>query len=155
MKIALISYWSCPCLPVGQGKNGGMSIYIRNIAQSLSKRGHTVDIFTPVHDGNDTINTLGKNINVIHISIPSYHHQVRLTAEKYVRRFSRNLISSLTERKDDYNLFYCHYYFSGLVGIELKKEFNKPIFVTFHSLSKLKEVKGSDSHQRFLLEKKV
>ena len=53
LRIAMLSVHSCPVGNLGAKDTGGMSVYIRELARELCARGHTVDVFTRVHDPTD------------------------------------------------------------------------------------------------------
>lgn len=126
-KIAFLSLWSCPLTPVGTGKSGGMSIYIRNLAKELALLDCKIDIFTKFHSQKHEVEDLGQNIGIIHSD----------------------------QIKNSYDFFYSHYYISGKIGLKVKEKFNRPLFHTFHSLFKLKEKWEKESIKRFLAEVKV
>ena len=49
LKIAMLSVHSCPLGNLGGRDTGGMNVYIRELSQELSKKGHMVDIYTRSH----------------------------------------------------------------------------------------------------------
>ena len=53
MRIALLCYHSCPLARLGEREAGGMSVYVRNLAQALARQGVQVDIFTRRHNVED------------------------------------------------------------------------------------------------------
>lgn len=148
MKIAFISYWTCPLQKTGVLAAGGMNIYVLYLANSLGKLGINVDIFTPSHDDRDeNIVTLHENIRIIHIKVNKINT---------VEEFSDQILIFIKKYNIKYNLIHAHYYYSGLVGIILKKILSVPLFVTFHSLGKTKELySGIKNSFRVNAEKKV
>ncbi len=67
-RIAMLSVHSCPVGRLGSLDTGGMSVYIRELARELGKRGHLVDVYTRAHDPeHEPIMELGKNTRLIHI----------------------------------------------------------------------------------------
>ena len=46
LRIALLSVHSSPLGRLGSADTGGMSVYLRELASELGRRGHRVDIFT-------------------------------------------------------------------------------------------------------------
>src|SRR4030042_95121 len=68
LKIAMLSVHSCPVGKLGSKDTGGMSVYIRELARELGRRGHAVDIYTRAHDpAEPQIIQLGDNARVIHL----------------------------------------------------------------------------------------
>ncbi len=139
--IAFISTWSCPLSTVGFGKNGGMSIFIRNLIKKLSQKEIEVDVFTCSHQNTHEVSLIDKNIHLIHL--------------RNSLQTSTEIADYINKKNKKYDFFYSHYYLSGCVGIELKKKFGIPLYHTFHSLSKIKEGFEGRDPQRFTSEKKV
>ena len=48
--VAVVSVHACPFSEVGRAENGGMSVYIREVAHSMSRRGIETHIFTRKDD---------------------------------------------------------------------------------------------------------
>jgi hypothetical protein len=68
MRIAMLSVHSCPVGNLGTKDTGGMSVYVRELAQELGKLGVMVDVYTRVHDPrDDQIYSLGQNARLIHL----------------------------------------------------------------------------------------
>ena len=53
-RVALISFHACPLASPGEGKSGGMNVYVSQLSRSLNKLGIEVDIFTRNHQGSHT-----------------------------------------------------------------------------------------------------
>ena len=61
LKIAMLTAHSCPVGDLGAKDTGGMSVYIRELARELGKQGHSMDVYTRVHDPADPrIEDLGR-----------------------------------------------------------------------------------------------
>ena len=68
LKIAMLSIHSCPLGKVGGENTGGMSVYIRELARELGRRGHLVDVYTRIHEPiHDQVVELGENARLIHL----------------------------------------------------------------------------------------
>ena len=50
LRLALISFHSCPVARLGEKDAGGMNVYVQEIARELGKRGNHVDVFTRSHN---------------------------------------------------------------------------------------------------------
>ena len=67
-KIAFISFHACPLAAPGEGKSGGMNVYVRQLALALGEQGLEVDIFTRDHaDTTNQVQILGPNVRVVHL----------------------------------------------------------------------------------------
>ncbi|MBI5452658.1 glycosyltransferase [Candidatus Gottesmanbacteria bacterium] len=132
LKIAFISYWSCPLTKVGVLASGGMNIYVLSLANYLGKLGHKVDIYTRVHKENDEkILQTNKNVRIIHLAAANI---------KDTDFFSYKVQLFIKKSKLKYDILHTHYFYSGLIGLELRKRLAIPLLSTFHSLGKTKEL---------------
>ena len=134
MKIAMISYWSCPLMTLGIGTAGGMNVYVLNLAQALGELGHSVDIYTAIHDEDDSIESpLHPNVAVIHLD--------RHTTDPYedIDYFVEQIEAEALRREAPYDVLHAHYYYSGLAGLLLRERMQVPLVVTFHTLGTMKQ----------------
>ncbi len=70
LRIAMLSVHSCPVGMLGTRDTGGMSVYIRELARELGEQGHSIDIYTRVHDPDDSqIIGPGHNARLIHLPV--------------------------------------------------------------------------------------
>ena len=68
IKIAMLSVHSCPVGDLGTRDTGGMSVYIRELAREMGKQGHSVDVYTRVHDPVDPrTEELSEGVRLIHL----------------------------------------------------------------------------------------
>lgn len=122
MKIAVISYHTCPLSDEEDPEFGGLNTYVLELSKALAKLGITIDIFTRYVDPKSpTVVNVCENLRVIHLK-PDF------------------LKSFYAFAKLDYDLISAHYYLSGLVGLEIKNKFKIPLIVTFHTLALLKNL---------------
>ncbi len=64
----MFSIHSCPLGKVGGENTGGMSVYIREFARELGRRGHLVDVYTRIHEPiHDQVIELGQNARLVHL----------------------------------------------------------------------------------------
>ena len=124
MKIAFISYWSCPLTRLGVLASGGMNVYVMNLANYLGLSGHQVDIYTRNHGQVDTKNTFThKNVKVVHLS--SGAGKVR--DEKSLSDFSNDLIDYINNKQKKYDIIHTHYYLSGVIGKSVGFKLKLPV----------------------------
>lgn len=138
LRIAVISVHGCPHLPLGRRDTGGMNVYVRELSRELGRRGHQVDVFTRWHEGVvSPVETLGPGARVIHLPAgpadldkESIHH--------YLPEFLAHLKRFCREQGLSYDLIHSHYWLSGLVGMELEREWGRPHLAMFHTLGEVK-----------------
>lgn len=137
-RAAFITVHACPLAAPGQGKSGGMNVYVRQLAAALGEMGTQVDIFTREHAGvANRIETIGPNVRVIHIRAgePEAH-----VGELYphLPEFLDNLNAFKDEEGLEYDVVHSHYWLSSWVGRELSQAIGAPHVVTFHTLGLIK-----------------
>ena len=137
-RVAFIVYHACPLAAPGQGKSGGMNVYVRELARALGNLGTRVDIFTRIHPGTrSTVEEVSPMVRVVHLpggepeaSIETLFHHLPQFLEA-VKVFQR-------ENQVDYDLVHSHYWLSGWVAQAFTREQNLPHVVTFHTLGLIK-----------------
>ncbi|MCH8800053.1 MAG: glycosyltransferase [Chloroflexi bacterium] len=137
-RAAFITLHACPLAAPGQGKSGGMNVYVRQLAAALGDLGMQIDIFTREHaDVANRIETIGPNVRVIHIKAgePEAH-----LGELYAHlpEFLNQLNAFREEEGLKYDVVHSHYWLSSWIGRELSLEMGVPHVVTFHTLGLIK-----------------
>jgi D-inositol-3-phosphate glycosyltransferase len=143
LKIAMLSAHSCPVGNIGTKDTGGMSIYIRELARELNKRGHVVDIYTRVHDPRDPMFvSLGENARVIHIKAGEEKAIPKMAVYSYLPQFACNLENFRKQNNLQYDLVFSHYWLSAWVGEYLQQWWHVPHITMFHTLGDAKNAVG-------------
>ena len=138
-RTALVCFHACPLAAPGQGKAGGMNVYVRQLAAALGKHGIEVDVFTRQHQGaENSIEQIAANARVIHLSgggpdVPMdrlFDSLPLFLAEVEVFQRRNQL---------EYQVVHSHYWLSGWVGRQLARSLGIPQVLTFHTLSLIKQ----------------
>jgi D-inositol-3-phosphate glycosyltransferase len=155
----MIAAHSCPVGELGAKDTGGMSVYIRELARELSRQGHTVDVYTRVHDPDDPImEGLGEGARLIHVRAGQEARINKLEVYGYLPEFTRNLENFRESNGQKYDLIFSHYWLSGLVGQDLQRKWRVPHAIMFHTLGAVKNAIGigeSDPALRIAAEKEL
>jgi len=139
IRIAMLSVHSCPAGELGTKDTGGMSVYIRELARELGKRGHWIDVYTRFHDPkDDQIVHLGENARLIHIKAGDPGEMHKLTIYPYLTEFTFALENFRKRHGLSYDLVHSHYWLSGRVGRWLQCLWDIPHIVMFHTLGEVK-----------------
>ncbi len=137
-RVAFIAYHACPLAAPGQGKSGGMNVYVRQLAAAMGSQGVAVDIFTRCHSGNEAeAEDFAPGVRVVHlpggdagVSMDDLFSQLPgFLAE--VQRYQR-------ENGITYQVVHSHYWLSGWVGSTLARQNDIPHVITFHTLGLIK-----------------
>jgi D-inositol-3-phosphate glycosyltransferase len=140
MRIAMLSFHTCPLATLGGKDTGGMNVYVRDITRELGRRGIHVDVFTRSQDEHQphVKEDLGHGNRVIHVPagpevpLPKdilYEHVPEFVGG--VREFAR--ANGLT-----YDLIHSHYWLSGAAARSLQAVWGTPFVHMFHTLGLMK-----------------
>jgi D-inositol-3-phosphate glycosyltransferase len=159
MKICAISYHSCPYTLLGGEDTGGMSVYLKEIASTLSAfPGTKVDIFTRARDAQVCgIKNVSSSVRVIYLKAGPLRTVGRNEVQNHLPEFINNLKEFILSERDDYDLIYSHYWLSGIAGDEIKRMFEIPLVHTYHTLAFLKDkvLKEKEFQHRRKAEKEI
>lgn len=137
-RAAFITLHACPLAAPGQGKSGGMNVYVRQLAAALGDLGTQVDIFTREHAGvANRIEAIGPNVRVIHIKAGEPEAHVG-DLYAHLPEFLDRLNAFREEEGLEYDVIHSHYWLSSWVGRELSQVIGAPHVVTFHTLGLIK-----------------
>ena len=137
-RLALMSLHTCPLAAPGEGKAGGMNVYLKELSQRIGAMGVRVDMFTRKHHGHDMeVIDLDDNVRLVHldggppdIPMSSFFNHLPSFLEN-IGRFQQT-------DGQKYDLVHSHYWMSGWVGARAAQRWNVPHVVTFHTLMEIK-----------------
>ncbi len=154
-KVLFISDPGDPLAPLGSKQAGGQNNYVRQLALSLEDIGYSVDVVTHwcLEDA-PQIEHFGKSSRVIRLAAGKKgfvdKNELFLLLPRFYKEMKKTLALS------EYELLHTHYWLSGVIGLEMKKEFNIPWFHTNHSLGMAKYLgTGTRDYRRFYYEEKI
>ena len=137
-RVAFIVFHACPMAAPGQGKSGGMNVYVRELARALGNLGIQVDIFTRMHLGTkSTIEQVTPMVRVVHLPGGDPNAPIE-TLFHHLPQFLDALEDFQRDNKLDYQVVHSHYWLSGWVGQALAQGQNIPHVLTFHTLGLIK-----------------
>ncbi|MDE2779019.1 MAG: glycosyltransferase [Chloroflexota bacterium] len=140
-RVAFISFHASPLAAPGEGKAGGMNVYVRQLARALGSAGIPVDVFTREHRPGSTpadmVENLSGNTRVIHLPAGQ--------PDTPMEDFFDLLPGFLAEMQDftrrnglQYRAVHSHYWLSGWLGQAFSRWLDIPHVITFHTLSRIK-----------------
>ena len=143
LKIAMFSIHSSPIGELGTRDTGGMSVYIRELAQELGKHGHRVDIYTRRnHNNPTTIMHLHDHVRLIHLNIGENGQVSKVNLYPFLEDFFEKLEEFRIADDCHYDLIHSHYWLSGRLGHWAQDLWNRPHIVMFHTLGAIKNLTG-------------
>jgi D-inositol-3-phosphate glycosyltransferase len=150
-KIAMLSFHTCP-LGSQEGRiAGGLEVYVMELSKSLIKQGYIVDIYTrSQHEDNQLIVEIIPGLRLIHL--PAGPKQIidKKQLAQYIPEFVDSFVSFTKQYNLTYDIFHCHYYLSGLVGLAINKKtgLSVPIVMYFHTLALMKNLVARDELEK-------
>jgi len=139
LRIAVLSAHSCPVGDLGARDTGGMSVYIRELARELGKQGHTVDLYTRVHDPNDPrVEGLAEGVRLIHLRAGRETRIDKMDVYFTLPEFAFNLERFWRENDLSYDIVFSHYWLSALVAKYLHRKWGIPYITMYHTLGAVK-----------------
>ena len=140
MRVAMLSYHTCPLATLGGKDTGGMNVYVREITRVLGRMGIQVDVFTRSQDEHvpHVVHDLGFGNRVVHVpSGPELPLPKKELAE-HIPSFVEYILEFSEKKGLHYDIVHSHYWMSGIAGRELKKEWGIPLVHMFHTLGLMK-----------------
>ena len=157
-RAAFISFHACPLAAPGEGKSGGMNVYVKQLAKAMANRGVQVDVFTREHPGcpNKTID-IAPLARVVHLPGGDPEAPVERLFP-FLPEFRDALLAFRRDNGLDYQAVHTHYWLSGWLGQALSSIWRVPHVTTFHTLAAVKSQsrageEGAETRQR--VEKEV
>lgn len=151
-RIAVISYHTCPFAEGECTDVGGMNVYVLELSKELAKKGYLVDIFTRfVSKKSSEIVVISPSLRVIHLKAGKQKKIAKTKLTQYIPEFLNNFYKFTDGKKLNYDLVSCHYYLSGIIGLEIKKKLKVFLIVTFHTLALMKNLvaRGEEGKEDF------
>ena len=150
MRIALLSYHTCPLATLGGKNAGGMNVYVRDLARSLGREGIQLDVFTRSQDEHvpHVLHDLGFGNRVAHIPAGPEYPLPKNELVSYIPEFVENILEFSRKKECCYDLIHSHYWMSGIAAVELAKSWDAPIVQMFHTLGKLKQQVAQNDEEK-------
>lgn len=141
MRIAMISYHTCPLATLGGKDTGGMNVYVRDLTRQLGKIGIHVDVFTRSQDEHvpHVLHDLGYGNRVVHIPAGLEVPLPKEDLASHLPEFVEGIRAFAESKGLQYDLIHSHYWMSGLAARDLKAEWDVPIVHMFHTLGIMKQ----------------
>jgi D-inositol-3-phosphate glycosyltransferase len=140
IRIAMLSYHTCPLATLGGKDTGGMNVYVRELTRELGRVGIHVDVFTRSQDEHvpHVLHDLGYGNRVVHVPAGPEQPFPKSQLANYLPQFVEGIQRFAAEKGLHYDLIHSHYWMSGIAAGMLAKDWNLPIVHMFHTLGEMK-----------------
>jgi D-inositol-3-phosphate glycosyltransferase len=159
LKIAMLSIHSSPIGELGTRDTGGMSVYVRETAKELGRKGHHIDIFTQHNIGkHDPVIHLYDNVRLVHLSGGTRGNIDKSSLYKVMPQLFKELESFRIQENITYDIIHSHYWLSGILGLTLQSSWDTYHLITYHTIGTVKNLTcptENSSELRLTNEKKL
>lgn len=141
LRIAMLSYHTCPLATLGGKDTGGMNVYVRDLTCELGRMGIHVDVFTRSQDEHvpHVVHELGFGNRVVHIPAGPEEPKSKSDIAKFIPEFVEGIKQFAAEKNIQYDVIHSHYWMSGLAAEALSDAWGgTPIVHMFHTLGEMK-----------------
>jgi D-inositol-3-phosphate glycosyltransferase len=140
IRVAMLSYHTCPLATLGGKNTGGMNVYVREITRYLGKCGVHVDVFTRSQDEHvpHVLHDLGYGNRIVHVPAGPEVPLPKRELADYIPAFVDGVLEFTDLKGLQYDLIHSHYWMSGIAALSLKKSWGVPIIQMFHTLGLMK-----------------
>ena len=141
LRIAMISYHTCPLATLGGKDTGGMNVYVRELTRQLGKMSIHVDVFTRSQDDHvpHVLHELGYGNRVVHVPAGPENPVPKQELATYIPEFVQGIKAFAAEKGIRYDIIHSHYWMSGLAAASLSDHWGgTPIIHMFHTLGEMK-----------------
>ena len=136
--IAVVAYHSSPLHEPGSGDAGGMTVYVRALARSLTERGIRTDIFTRATNDGPLVVEISPEVRVVSVAAGPRAPVDKETQLEFIDDFVTGVTAFATAQRARYDIVHSHYWQSGLAAKALAKRWNVPLVHSHHTLGKVK-----------------
>lgn len=141
LRIAMLSYHTCPLATLGGKDTGGMNVYVRELTRQLGKMDIHVDVFTRSQDDHvpHVLHELGYGNRVVHVPAGPEHPLPKHELANYIPQFVDGIKQFACEKGIAYDILHSHYWMSGIAAASLADGWTgAPIVHMFHTLGEMK-----------------
>jgi D-inositol-3-phosphate glycosyltransferase len=149
LRIAVLSYHTCPLATLGGKDAGGMNVYVRDLALFLGREGIQLDVFTRSQDEHvpHVLHDLGYGNRVAHIPAGPEYPLPKEQLTEHIQEFVDRIEAFSITKDLQYDLIHSHYWMSGLAAEKLSAIWNVPVIQMFHTLGKLKQAVAQNAEE--------
>jgi len=141
MRIAMLSYHTCPLATLGGKNTGGMNVYVQMLTRRLGRLGVHVDVFTRSQDEHvpHVLHDLGYGNRVVHVLAGPEIPLPKQELAEHIPTFVDGILEFAAKKGCTYDLIHSHYWMSGMAALELKTIWGAPVIHMYHTLGLMKQ----------------
>jgi D-inositol-3-phosphate glycosyltransferase len=150
IRVAMLSYHTCPLATLGGKDTGGMNVYVRDLTCELGRLGIHVDVFTRSQDEHvpHVLHDLGYGNRVVHVPAGPEQPFPKRQLVDFIPQFVEGVKQFAAEKGIHYDIIHSHYWMSGLAAGILSDAWGVPIVHMFHTLGEMKNRIATDESEK-------
>lgn len=137
-RVAVVAYHSSPLAEPGSADAGGMTIYVRKLAEALSARGVHTDVFTRFAGSGARMTQLSQRVRVVAIDAGPPAVIPKDELPSHIDEFVAGVRAFATAQRSAYDIVHSHYWQSGLAATSLVEGWDIPLVHSHHTLGRVK-----------------
>jgi D-inositol-3-phosphate glycosyltransferase len=138
--VAVVTAHACPYSEIGGAENGGMSVYIREVTDSLAQRGVPSVIFTRKEDPDaPPVVRFGDGTRLVHVVAGPEGPLGKDSFFYHLPEFYRGVAAWARREDIEFTLVNSHYWLSGWAGRRLSRLWGVPWAHMAHTLARVKD----------------
>jgi D-inositol-3-phosphate glycosyltransferase len=154
-RLAVVAYHSSPLRSPGDGDSGGMTVYVRELAEAFARRGVQTDVFTRADSSGPRVTTLAPGVRVVSIDAGPRSAVPKERLLEHLGDFTGGVRAFAVTQRLAYDVVHSHYWQSGIAGITLARGWDVPLVHSHHTLGRVKNrylAPGDDPEPRVRLD---
>ena len=155
MRILMISDHADPLAKIGTKETGGQNVYVMNMASMLAKLGVFVDVYTRWDRATkQELVEVQPRLRVIRVKAGPKAYMPRDNFLSVTDEFAKRIKQRIEREELTYDAIFTHYWFSGIIGLDLAQTYGWPMSHVYHSIGQmrfevLQNFKPQDANSHF------
>lgn len=147
-RVASISVHTSPLATLGGKDAGGMNVYVRELSCHTAALGVSVDVFTRRTDpSTPEVTQICEGVNLISITAGPPAPVDKNQLFDYLPEFAEQVALYSVRAGVRYDVVHAHYWLSGWAAHLLKRYWNTPFTLMFHTTAHMKNIVSPSSEQ--------
>mgnify|MGYP001147906430 CR=1 FL=1 len=139
MRVLMISDHADPLAKIGSKESGGQNVYVMSVASLLAKRGHRVDVYTRWDcPTKQEVVQVNPNLRVVRVNAGPRGYMPRDDFLKIIGDFTAGIKERIELEALAYDVIFSNYWFSGIIGLSLAKDYGIPQTHVYHSIGQIR-----------------
>lgn len=137
-RTAILAYHSSPLAEPGVGDAGGMTVYVRSVAEAMAATGIRTDVFTRATGRERAVTEMFPGVRVVAVPAGPARPLEKLELAQHVGEFAEGIRAFAVAQRIRYDIVHSHYWQSGLAAREVARAWDVPMVHSHHTLGKVK-----------------